>query len=371
MKKVTLLSRTLLPFVLTSVACGPDPFDRLADQSRVGPRQASSSQNNPLPDAGQPDAGPPDAGPPPATQPRAPAPVADWNVDISSAPVDRQSADYIAFINTPDRKQLHPDCGREQWPGSDQIFGMPVIRVDRNEPKVAVDFYYAAQSDGVDHSTGRSIPFYPIPDRAISAPHLIQGGQPGNVDIRASNDRHMLVFQSDDNLLFELFSVFYDESAHQWFAGSGAFFDLNNPRYRRPEGWTSADASGLAIYPGLIRYEEVYGPDEIEHGLRASLRATDGYVYPASHRAGDTAGALPLGARLRLKANVDISGFPTPMQKIFRAMKKYGLIVTDNGNDLDVGGTFDPRWDNDVLNPAFHALTAADLEVIELGFHPQ
>ncbi len=127
----------------------------------------------------------------------------------------------------------------------------------------------------------------------------------------------------------------------------------------------------MPISPGLILYEEVYGADEMGHAMRATLRATNGYVYPASHVAGDTPGALPLGARLRLKANVDISPFPGPVQKIFRAMKKYGLIITDNGRDMDIGGTFDPRWDNDVLNPAFHALTAADFEVVELGFRQQ
>ena len=365
----------LLPFVVTLFACGTDVVDRFAEQARVGPRQASSSQGNPLPDGGQPDAGQPDAGQPPSgpgpAQPPAPALVGDWNLDISSAPVDRQSADYIAFINTPELKQLHPDCGREAWPGSDQIFGMPVIRVDRNQPKTSVEFYFAAQSDGVDHSTGRSFPFYPIPDRAITTPRMIQGGEPGIVDLRGIEDRHMIILQTDDNLLYELYSVFYDQSAHQWLAGSGAFFDLNNPRYRRPEGWTSADASGMAMYPGFIQYEEVYGADEMGHAMRATVRATNGYVYPASHHAGDTPGALPIGARLRLKANVDISRFPAPVQKIFRAMKKYGLIVTDNGRDMDIGGTFDPRWDNDVLNPAFHALTAADFEVVELGFRQQ
>jgi hypothetical protein len=181
----------------------------------------------------------------------------------------------------------------------------------------------------------------------------------------------MLILQTDENKLFELYNVFYDESARKWFAGSGAFFDLNNPGYRRPEGWTSADASGMSIYPGLLRYEEVYGADEIAHAMRVTMRATNGYVYPASHRAGDTPGAVPMGARLRLKANVDLSRFPPPVQKIFRAMKKYGLIVTDNGGDMDIGGTFDRRWDNDVLNPAFRALSAADFEVIELGFRQQ
>jgi hypothetical protein len=143
-----------------------------------------------------------------------------------------------------------------------------------------------------------------------------------------------------------------------------------NTNNRRPDGWTSADAAGLAILPGLVRYDEVYGPDEIQHAFRFTVRATNGYVYPASHRAGDTAGALPMGARLRLKAGKDISGFPAEMQKIFRAMKKYGLIVADNGSDMYVSGTFDTRWDNDVLNPAFAGLNASDFEVVELEWNP-
>ena len=114
-----------------------------------------------------------------------------------------------------------------------------------------------------------------------------------------------------------------------------AFFDLN-ANGRRPDGWTSADAAGLAILPGLVRYDEVFGPNEIAHALRVTLRATNGYVYPASHRAGSTTGALPMGARLRLKGSRDISGYSSDVQKIFRAMKRYGLIVADNGSDLYV-----------------------------------
>ena len=119
-----------------------------------------------------------------------------------------------------------------------------------------------------------------------------------------------------------------------------------------------------------MRYDEVYGAGEIEHALRVTVRATNGYVYPASHRAGSTSGALPMGARLRMKASRDISGFPAPVQKIFRAMKKYGLIVADNGSDLYVSGTFDTRWDNGILNPAFHALRGSDFEVVTLGYNP-
>jgi hypothetical protein len=147
-----------------------------------------------------------------------------------------------------------------------------------------------------------------------------------------------------------------------------------NTNNRRPDTWTSADAAGLAVLPGLVRYDEVYDPTlaEIRHAFRVTVRATNGYVYPASHRAGSTAGALPLGARLRLKASVDVTQRTSDsnIQKIFRAMQRYGLIVADNGSDMYVTGTHDTRWDNDILNPAFRNLTATDFEVIEVGYNP-
>ncbi len=121
------------------------------------------------------------------------------------------------------------------------------------------------------------------------------------------------------------------------------------------------------MFPGLVRYDEVYGTEEIRHAFRLTTRATNGYVWPASHRAGSTSGAPPLGARLRLKASKDISGYSPEMQRIFRAMKRYGLIVADNGSDMYVTGTMDARWNNDVLNPAFRSLTADDFEVVQLG----
>jgi hypothetical protein len=176
-----------------------------------------------------------------------------------------------------------------------------------------------------------------------------------------------LIVDRDNRHLYELFNVFYDGG--QWRAGSGAFFDLSS-NARRPEGWTSADAAGLAILPGLVRYDEVVGAGEIRHAFRVTVRATNGYVYPASHRAGSTSGALPMGARLRLKASRDLSAFAPEIQKIFRAMQRYGLIVADNGSDLYITGTYDNRWNNSVLNPAFRALTASDFEVIQLGFRP-
>jgi hypothetical protein len=174
-----------------------------------------------------------------------------------------------------------------------------------------------------------------------------------------------LIVDRDNRHLYELFDLRWNGSG--WTAGSGAFFDLNT-NTRRPEGWTSADAAGLAILPGLVRHDEVFGADEIRHAFRVTVRATNGYVWPASHRAGSNSQALPMGARLRLKASKDLSGYRPEIQRIFRAMQRYGLIVADNGSDMYVSGAFDPRWNNDILNPAFRSLTASDFDVIELGW---
>jgi hypothetical protein len=286
-----------------------------------------------------------------------------WNQDITHAPMDARSAQFIAFINNGGARRLHPDFGGYESPGSVGIYGFPYVVVTGNQPKRAVSFYYGDESDGVNHATGQSFPFYPIPDEAITQAHWIEGGYPGSS--AAGGDRHMLIVDRDNRHLYELFDLRWNGS--QWTAGSGAFFDLN-ANTRRPEGWTSADAAGLAILPGLVRFDEVAGPDEIRHAFRVTLRATNGYVWPASHRAGSNAQALPMGARLRLRASKDLSGYAPPLQKIFRAMQRYGLIVADNGSDMYISGAFDPRWNNDILNPAFRSLTASDFEVIELGW---
>ncbi len=288
-----------------------------------------------------------------------------WNLNISNAPVDPASAAYISFVGA--TRQLHPDFGGDVSPGSAQGYGFPFIVVDGSLTKKAVQFQYGDESDGVNHTTGASVPFYPIPDEAITQAHWIEGGDPGNVDLRSSADRHMLIVDRDNRYLYELYNVFFDGS--QWQAGSGAFFDLKTDG-RRPDGWTSADAAGLAILPGLVRYDEAFGSGDILHAFRVTVRATNGYVYPASHRAGSTSGALPMGARLRLKASKDLSGFTPELQRIFRAMKTYGLIVADNGSDMYISGTYDQRWNNDVLNPAFRALSASDFEVVAVGYHP-
>jgi len=286
-----------------------------------------------------------------------------WNQDVSQAPVDPRSAQFIAFINNGGSRRLHPDFGGHESPGSVGIYGFPYVIVSGNQAKRAVSFYYWRESDGVNHQTGQSYPFYPIPDEAITQPHWIEGGYPGNSS--AGGDRHMLIVDRDNRHLYELFDLRWDGS--QWTAGSGAFFDLN-ANNRRPETWTSADAAGLAILPGLVRYDEAFGPDEIRHAFRLTVRSTNGYVWPASHRAGSNPQALPMGARLRLNARKDLSGYRPEIQKIFRAMQRYGLVVADNGSDMYISGTFDPRWNNDILNPAFRSLNAHDFEVIELGW---
>jgi len=298
-----------------------------------------------------------------------------WNTDIRAAPVDANSANYIAFINNGGTRRLHPDFGGEEAPGSASVYGFPYAVVDGAQTKLPVTFDYADESDGVD-ANGQGVPFYPIPAQAISQAHWVEGGAPGNIDQRSDGDRHLLVIDCSNRALYELYNVYYNSAQQRWYAGSGAYFDLTR-NTRRPDGWTSADAAGLAIFPGLVRYDEAGNSAvaEINHALRVTVRASNGYVYPASHRAGSTAGALPMGARLRLKTLVNGSDpalrTSDPIaRKIFRAMQTYGLIVADNGSDMYISGTFDVRWNNGVLNPAFSALTASDFEVVQLGWKP-
>ena len=252
-----------------------------------------------------------------------------WNLDISNWPVDANSASFISFINNGGTRRLHPDFGGNAGTGN-AIYGMPYATVTNvnNADLKAVQFQYSRESDGVDHATNTSFPFYPIPPEAITQPSWVEGGDPGNVDLRSSQDRHLLIVDKDRNHLYELYNVYYNSTLGKWYAGSGAFFDMNTNN-RRQDTWTSADAAGLAILPGLVRYEEVYDPNvtEIRHALRVTVRATNGYVYPASHRAGSTSGALPMGARLRLKASIDVTQRTSDpnMQKIFRAMQRVRL----------------------------------------------
>ena len=283
-----------------------------------------------------------------------------WNADISIAPVDVRSAQFIDFISgrTPSNptavRRLHPDFGPPPY-------GVPYVVVSGDQPRVPLTFVaYGSESD----SGAPGLPGYPIPAEAITQPNYIEGGIAGG---GWSGDRHMLIIDRDRWLLYESGATQWNPSALRWEADAGAVFDLSR-NDRRPEGWTSADAAGLAIFPGLIRYDETFGTTEITHAFRVTTRATNGYVWPASHSGGSNPSAPPMGARLRLKAAKDISRFTPELQRIFRALKRYGLIVADNGADMYITGTMDARWDNDVLNPGFAALTADDFEVIELGW---
>jgi hypothetical protein len=181
----------------------------------------------------------------------------------------------------------------------------------------------------------------------------------------------MLLVDRDRRILYELYATRWDAAFSRWRADSGAIFFLDG-NGRRPEGWTSADAAGLAILPGLVRYDEAFGAGPIRHAFRVTTDFTNGYVFPASHDASTSANAnaVPLGARLRLKPGTNISGHPAEVQRIFQAMKTYGLVVTDNGSDMFITGAYDTRWDNGVLNPAFATLHASDFEVVQLGWKP-
>lgn len=274
-----------------------------------------------------------------------------WNQDISRAPVDPRSDSFLDFIGR--TRGAHPDFGPPPY-------GIPYVGVGGMQPRVPVSFVlYGDESDtGFGGETG-----YPIPEAARTQANYIEGGVPGG---GTDGDRHLLIVDRDRGALYELFATQWNGSRQRWEAGSGAVFDLSS-NARRPESWTSADAAGLAILPGLVRYDDA-ARGSLRHALRVTVRRTNGSVWPASHAAGNTSGALPMGARLRLKASKDLSRYPAYIQNIFRGMQTYGLIVADNGSDMFVTGTMDTRWNNSELNPAFAGITAGDFEVIQLGW---
>src|SRR5437870_5111754 len=171
-----------------------------------------------------------------------------WNLDVSGAPVDPASSSYIAFINNGGTRRLHPDFGGEASPGSVDVYGMPYAIVDGSQPKQAVTFQYWDESDGVNYSTRQGIPFYPIPAQAITQPHWIEGGAPGNVDQRSQQDRHLLIIDCTNNYLYELYNVFYDVAQSQWYGGSGAFFDMNTNN-RRPTPGLRLTPRGWRFFP--------------------------------------------------------------------------------------------------------------------------
>jgi hypothetical protein len=223
--------------------------------------------------------------------------------------------------------------------------------VPGTEPRVPVSFYYADESDPGP---------YPIP---ADAP--VEGGPAG------SGDRHILALDVDNRVLYELYDAHYNAAAGRWDAGSGAIWDLKVDSYR-PAGWTSADAAGLPILPGLVRYDEVER-GEITHALRFTVTQTQrAYLFPASHFASysDSPSLPPMGMRVRLRADYDITGLPAEVQVILRALKKYGMIVADNGGPLYISGAPDARWNDDALH-AISRVQGRDFEVVDASSGPQ
>jgi hypothetical protein len=288
-----------------------------------------------------------------------------WNLNVSAAPVDGQNLNYISLVNA---IPVHPDFGGDASPAP-ATYGMTYVEVPGTEPLSTVLFDYASQSD--DGALGRP-PGYPIPPEAITQPHWIEGGYPGNQD--QGSDQHMLIIDTDRRILFETWQSRYN--VDHWEAGSGAIFYLDSNQ-RRPDGWTSGDAAGLAILPGLVRYDEAYGTAPIQHAIRLTLGGVCSYVFPASHLA-DTGCPQwpPLGARFRLKSTYTPPGGCTECTdpgflRVVQAMKTYGLIVADTGSSMYISGTYDPRWDNGILNPAFGTIHGSDFDVIQTGWNPQ
>jgi hypothetical protein len=260
-----------------------------------------------------------------------------WNTPVDAAQVDPNSLAILTRIGLTDR--LHPDFGAS-WNGGP--FGIPYIVVPDNQPRFPVTFQYDDESD-----TGP----YPIPP----SPPIEPGG----------GDRHLLMITQGEWKVYELYLL--RQSGSSWLAGSGAIFDLTT-NTTRPAGWTSADAAGLPILPGLVRYDEVYEQGEITHALRFTVSQTRrAYLAPARHWASSSTDPLrpPMGMRVRLKASFDISGYPARAQVILRAMKKYGMILADNGSDFYVSGTADARWD-DAVNNTLKNVRVGDFEVVRM-----
>ena len=248
-----------------------------------------------------------------------------WNVAIDQLPVHPSSAAYVTAIGA--TKIVHPDFGSGIWDGGP--IGIPFVIVPGNQQKVDITFDYSDESDPGP---------YPIPPDAP-----IEGGS------QSTGDRHVLVLEQDNCVLYETFST-YPQSDGSWTAGSGAIFNLRSNALR-PSGWTSADAAGLPILPGLVRYEEVVS-GEIRHAIRFTAPQTrKAFVWPARHYASSLTGLNypPMGQRFRLKANFDISRFSSEVQVILLALKRYGMILADNGSSWYISGAPDPGWNNDVL----------------------
>jgi hypothetical protein len=263
-----------------------------------------------------------------------------WNQPIDHLPVDPNSAAYVATIGAD--KPLVTDFGSGTYLGAP--IGIPFVVVPGSQPRVPISFQYADESDPGP---------YPIPPNAP-----IEGGS------QSTGDRHILVVDRDNCVLYEVYSA-YPQSDGSWQAGSGAIFPLNSNKLR-PQTWTSADAAGLPILPGLVRYDEV-ASGEIRHAIRFTAPQTlRAYVWPARHFASSLTATQypPMGARFRLKAGTDISGFSPENQVILRALKKYGMLLADNGSSWYISGAPDDHWNNDSLH-LLRNLHGSDFEAVD------
>jgi hypothetical protein len=274
---------------------------------------------------------------PVAGAPKCPVFPADnpWNRRVDTLPVAANSDAIVRAIGVDDH--MHADFGSGLWDGSP--IGIPVTVVGRATPRSRVAFEYASESDRGP---------YPIP---------------ANVRIEGGSDHHAILVDRDACKLYELFALRREDG--RWRAGSGAIWSLRSNRLR-PAGWTSADAAGLAILPGLARWEDV-ARGRIDHALRVTVSETRrAYVWPARHQASDrTDPSLPpMGLRLRLKQSFPIAGYPRQSRIVLRALKEYGLVVADNGSDWYVSGAPSPKWDNDDLH-SLHRVPGSAFEVVD------
>ena len=267
-----------------------------------------------------------------------------WNQRVDQLPVASDSAQLIASMGT--STGLHPDFGSGLYDG--QPIGIPFDVVSKLTPRSHVSFDYADESDKVG---------YPIP----KAVH-IEGGR------ASSGDRHALLIDRDACRLYELYALY--PSGKGWKAGSGATWNLRSNAVR-PAGWTSADAAGLPIFPGLARYDEV-ARGTIDHALRFTVaRTRRAYIYPARHYASSSEDPSlpPMGTRVRLKAGVDISGYPKQARVVLQALKTYGMILADNGSNWYISGAPDPHWSNDALH-ALGGIKGSDFDVVDTSSLP-
>jgi hypothetical protein len=269
-----------------------------------------------------------------------------WNERVDTLPVAADSAQMIASIGLD--TGLHPDFGSGLYDG--QPIGIPFDVVSKSTPRSHVTFDYSDESDHVP---------YPIPKTVH-----IEGGR------ASTGDRHAILVDKSACRLYELFAL-YPTSSGGWKAGSGATWSLRS-NHLRPAGWTSADAAGLPIFPGLARYDEV-ARGVIDHALRFTADHTRrAYVYPARHYASSSndPSLPPMGLRVRLKASVDISGFPRQARIVLQALKTYGMILADNGSNWYISGAPDPHWSNDALH-TIDRITGSDFEVVDTtSLHP-